>query len=343
MGFVLVLIPSITMLTILYGCFGLSTIFLFWAAFTKSTRVIGGKNNQGKSFGMVDAGRGLLAALLASGSVYLFDLSLVEADIESPSLNQLKLALSNIIVLFSCLTLAGSLLVWFFIPDDQDLQQRSINKSSHSLLKPILEVSRKKAVWWQAIIILCSYVGYKCTDDFSLFASDALNYNDVEAARLGTVSFWVRPLSAITAGLLADRFKSSKMLMLYFFLMAVGSFGLGFGTKYLNWGFFFLFNVVVSSIGIYGLRGLYFTLFEEAKIPLNLTGSATGLVSVIGFSPDIFMGPLMGFLTDRGDGAEGHQQLFLIVSAFALLGLVATFNFQKNQAGQKLPRLTDLT
>ena len=67
-------------------------------------------------------------------------------------------------------------------------------------------------IWVQSIIILCAYVGFKATDDFSLYAKDVLELNEVEAARAGTVSLWIRPIAAIGAGLLADRLSAGLML-----------------------------------------------------------------------------------------------------------------------------------
>ena len=82
-----------------------------------------------------------------------------------------------------------------------------------------------------------------------------------------------------------------------------------------------------TSAAVFGLRGVYFALFDEAKVPPALVGTAAGLVSVIGFTPDIFMGPLMGVLTDKNPGALGHQYLFAALAAFGAVGLVATWLF----------------
>ena len=75
--------------------------------------------------------------------------------------------------------------------------------------------------------------------------------------------------------------------------------------------------------------GIYFALLQQARVPLVYTGSAVGLVSMIGFTPDIFMGPLMGFLIDRSPGAIGHQHVFLVLAIFSTVGLIATFQFQR--------------
>ena len=75
------------------------------------------------------------------------------------------------------------------------------------------------------------------------------------------------------------------------------------------------------------LGGLYFAIMQEGKVPMAYTGSAVGLVSVIGYMPDVFMGPLMGYLLDQSPGAAGHQHVFWLVSGFALLGLIASYLF----------------
>ena len=88
-------------------------------------------------------------------------------------------------------------------------------------------------------------------------------------------------------------------------------------------------TIVGTSVGIYAVRGLYFALFQEGRVPLAVTGSAVGLVSVIGYTPDVFMGPLMGHLLDRSPGALGHQHVFAVVATFAVIGLIATLLFQR--------------
>ena len=62
-GFFMALIPSLLGLTLLYGFWGISTIFLYWAASVKVIRQFGGNTTQGRAFGLVDGGRGLVAAV----------------------------------------------------------------------------------------------------------------------------------------------------------------------------------------------------------------------------------------------------------------------------------------
>jgi len=158
----------------------------------------------------------------------------------------------------------------------------------------------------------------------------------VEAATIGTLSFWMRPVAAVGAGLLADRFSGHAMLLCSFIVVAIGSAVIAAGLIVPGMFWLLLVTIAGTSAGIYGLRGLYFAVFGEARVPAALTGSAVGVVSFIGFTPDIFMGPLMGWLLDSAPGAPGHQHVFATVGTFAVIGLAATGLFSK--LGQKTSR-----
>ena len=63
--------------------------------------------------------------------------------------------------------------------------------------------------------------------------------------------------------------------------------------------FMFFFSLVILAVGTYSIRALYFAVLKEANISFALTGTAVGIISVVGYSPDIFAGPIMGYLLDN--------------------------------------------
>jgi hypothetical protein len=73
------------------------------------------------------------------------------------------------------------------------------------------------------------------------------------------------------------------------------------------------------------LRGLYFALLQEGNIPLALTGTAVGVISVVGFTPDIFVAYVGGILLDRSPGLLGHQHFFFFMATFAAIGMIASY------------------
>ncbi len=322
-GLLFTTIPSFNILTVLYAFWGLTTILLFWAALIRATREWGGIAGQGKAYGLLDGGRGLFAALIASISVWIFS-GLLPDQLTEVTIEQRTAALKQIILLFTLLVLIVAVMVWVFIPDPVPVKENGSKKLSYANLGRLI---KRPVIWYHSIIVLCAYAGYKTTDDFSLYASDAFGYDEVESAMIGTVSFWMRPVAAVTAGFLADRFKPTLLISISFVLMLLGA--LFLGSDILRPGMYWNFILVISTVsaGIYGVRGIYFALYQEARVPLVLTGSAVGLVSIVGFTPDIFMGPLMGYLIDSSPGAAGHQHVFLVLVLFAAVGLVATMAF----------------
>ena len=51
-----------------------------------------------------------------------------------------------------------------------------------------------------------------------------------------------------------------------------------------------------------------------------MTGTAVGVISLVGYTPDIFLMPIAGWLIDRSPGPEGHQDFFTLMLGVALLG-----------------------
>lgn len=327
-GFVLATIPSLATLTVLYGFWGMSTILLFWAAYIKGIRQFGGEYSQGRSHGLVDGGRGFVAAFIATLSVFLLD-AFLPVTVSDASIENLTYALRLIILCFTGFVILCALIVKLFLPDSPNEIA-----ADHLSLKGIKQALKHKSVWFQSVIVLSAYVGYKCTDDFGLFAKDTFGYDDVISAHIATISFWMRPVAAILAGFLGDRFVHSKITIYSFIILIVGAATIASGVLSNALFAFVAISIASTSLGIYGLRGLYYALFQESKIPLSYTGAAIGFIAVVGYTPDIFMGPVMGVLLDNYPGALGHQYVFALLALFGIFGFIASIFFAKEATSE---------
>jgi len=317
-------VPSVGGLKLLFGLWGVTSILLFWAALIRATRVWGGHDKQGAAFGILDGGRGLFGAVLASSSLFVFS-RVLPAEVATATLEQKTEALVQVIWLVTAATVVAAFLVWWLVPEDEsDTKSGPAAKASH-----IREVLRNPRVWLQGIIVICAYTGYKAQDDWGLYATDVFGYNDAESAELGTVAFWVRPFAALLAGLVGDRFGGARTIAVCFAVMIAGHLALGFGFVPPTMPWLLVLSIIVISVAVFGLRGLYFAIFEAARVPAAVTGTAVGVVSIIGYTPDVFMGPLMGYLTDNYSGATGHHYLFFCLAGFAAIGLAATLVFRR--------------
>jgi len=324
-GVILLIFPNKQSLLYIYPYWGLTTILLFWASLLKTTRMVGGKSQQGFMFGLLDGGRGLFAALVGTVGVWLFSY-FIKGDIDALTTTDRNQAFLKMLVFITSLVFVAAILVFFGL---QRLDRSSIKTSQKIKASDILTIVKIPSVWLQSVIIICAYCGYKATDDFALLAQDVLGYNEVDSAGLSTLTFWIRPIAAISIGLIADRFSSSLMLIYCFIIMMLSSVGIAFFSGASSIASLIIVLVMSTSIAIYAMRGLYFAIMEEAKIPLAVTGTTIGLVSIIGYLPDVFMGPLMGYLLDRTPGYGGHQDLFYVLAGISVIGLIASIVFYR--------------
>jgi hypothetical protein len=196
-------------------------------------------------------------------------------------------------------------------------------------LANIKEVIKLPSVWLLMVIVLSAYVGYKLTDIFSLYANELMLFDEVEAAQLGMFQLYLRPIVGVGIGFLADKTRASLWLIIGFGIMIVGAaiFASGVVDPGMN-GLFFM-SLIVASTGTYAVRTLYFAALQEGEIPLAITGTAVGVISVVGYTPDIFVGPIMGYLLDSSPGELGHQHVFVMLAIFAAVGLIASIGFRK--------------
>ena len=305
----------------LWGAFGVTTILLFWAALIRATREWGGSDQQGRAYGLLDGGRGLLAAVFASLAVVIFSLVFPEQQ-AAASLADKREALRIVIFAYTALTVAAGALAWVAIGDGRRHTEASPQARALSDVRAVAGVLRMPAVWLQAVIVVCAYVGYKGFDNYSLFAVDAYGLNEVEAAKIVAIASWMRPIAALGAGVLGDRFGVTRMTAVTFLLLLASQLYFALAVPGPVW--ILLVNALITCAAIFGLRGLYFALFEEARVPLAVTGTAVGIVSVVGFTPDIFVALVGGILLDRSPGLAGHQHYFMFLATFAFVGVLAS-------------------
>ena len=322
-------IPSLTVLTYLFGFWGLTTILLFWAAIIRATRNWGGPTGQERAFGLLDGGRGLLSALLASSTLMLFSSYLPEVG--PLHISDKRVALCEVIKVFTGLTFLVAALVWMCVPSEEqsteDVEATPQRKAIS--LNEIMIILKNPAVWLQGMIIITAYTGYKGMDDLSLFAKDVYGMNDVEAGGVSSVAFWVRPFAAILAGMIGGVFGGVRAMIGCFSLICLGNGVIALGLMNPNAPWMIMMYIFCSGAAIFGLRGLYFSIFDRAGVPPALMGTAIGFVSVIGYTPDIFIGPINGYLTDTYPGALGHEYFFGVLCVFAALGLLSAVAFNR--------------
>jgi MFS family permease len=325
-GLWMITIPSVFSLKILYGFWGVSTILLFWAALIKATRQWGNEHNQGLSFGLLDGGRGAFAATIATVGAFIPTLLFGE-DSANISQEEKVVSMQYIIGFVTLVVLLVSVFVWRILPKN-DPRKTGQQKMQLNLLKAFNLLLQPK-ILFHAIIIVCAYSAYKITDVYATYSKDVWDFNNDESAYFGAAIQWLRPFAAFFIGWIADRYVASKFIFYAFALMTICSVLIGFGVIENIPLALSMLTFFVMVIGTYSLRGLYFAIIEEAKTPIAITGTVVGIISVLGFTPDIFMSLLSGYMLGENPTVVEYQNLFQVFLFFPLVGLLATVGFRR--------------
>ena len=126
----------------------------------------------------------------------------------------------------------------------------------------------------------------------------------------------------MVAGLIADRFGTAKSILVTFLVLFIAYAVVAFSTLRFDETALIITNLLVSYFAVFALRGIYFALLEETQTPKFQTGTTVGLVSVIGYTPDVFFAPVAGRILDASPGAAGHQHYFIFLACIALTGVL---------------------
>ncbi len=310
-------IPQGRALTLLFGYWGLTTIFLFWAGMIKAVRQWG-NSHQGQAFGLLEGGRGLVAALMSSIAVLVLAQAL-QNDIQQDIAAQTR-GIKWVIYLYTLFTFIAAILVWVVIPEDKNRARTDL-----SLWSGVSKALSSLQVWLIAAIVVCAYCAYKAADNYGLYAVQVLSMGQVEAAAFMSWSAYLRPIAAIGAGLLADRFSASRVITWCFLVTAAVYLVLATLESSPVLAQLAMLNMSVSFVSVFALRAVYFAVLEDSKVKWQITGTAVGIISLIGFTPDIFFVSLAGRILDAAPGAEGFENYFMLMMIIALLGLLVSW------------------
>ena len=321
-GLIMMTYPSYLIMQLLFAYWGFTTVFIFWAPMLKATRSIGGVKMQGKTFSFLDGGRGVVASSIGLIGVLIFSVLITE-DVSSLTLSEKQEVFKYVIGASSLIVFIIGIVVYAYLKIELKDDEKIGN------IKSLLELAKLKSVWLISFIILCAYMGYKITDVYSLYASEVMLFDEINAARVGALQQYLRPIVCISVAFFTDKNGNINNILIGFFVMMLGSILFASGLIKVSMNILFFISLIIVATGTYAIRGLYFSILKDGKIPYILSGTAIGLISIVGYSPDIFATPLYGYLLDNFPGIRGHQYVYLILFISSIVGIYVSLKFKK--------------
>lgn len=309
-GFIHLLPLNFKSLVVLYAFWGFTSLFAFWPACVKAVRMLSDSEGQGKAFGIFEGGRGIAAALGASIAVIVY-------KVGAKSLGD-TLGMKYVILFYSIVTVLCGVLVQFNMKDEIIKSEEKIS------FNDIGKVIKLPAVWIIAIVTFCNYVFTLSLYYFVPYATSLLGMTVTSAALLAAVKRYISPISNVGGGILGDKIGTSNLLFISFIVMALGVTGILFlplnNSLIVIWLFVILY--IVNYLFYQVNYSLSWAMMEEGAIPDKYSGTAAGVISTIGYLPDIFISLMAGKILDKYPGVLGYRYFFGYLIFILILGAV---------------------
>ncbi|MCL2608944.1 MAG: MFS transporter [Treponema sp.] len=319
-GFWFAQIPSYANMIVIFVIWGFFSVFTFWSAHMKIVKLLSTKADEGRFFGILDGGRGLIEAMLGAIAVVIFA-SLIgdgEAGQKDP-----KTALKGVIYMYSLTLLAVSLLIAFFVKDEKK-EAKTVVREKVSFIGNT-QVFKNKFVYIMGAIIFTGYFVTWAQYFMGGFLEYGVGVNSVTVATVMMVVLWMRPVGGMLGGFLADKIGKERVVG---GSMALGSLCLILMALLPRTTNVWLFYIIVVAAGIFifCIRGTYWSLLGDVRVDNKNMGLAIGYVSLFGYLPDI-LAPQMGNLAFGVMG--GYNAYFLMTATLGIIGVFVCIFFKK--------------
>jgi nitrate/nitrite transporter NarK len=96
-------------------------------------------------------------------------------------------------------------------------------------------------------------------------------------------------------------------------------------------------TVVVIGYLTYAIKGLYWALLDHCPVPRELTGLAIGLVSFIGYMPDVLLPLYDGWLSREYERSQAFRIYFMSIASCGFVGACISAWFHRRNKTRGIP------
>lgn len=285
----------------------------------KIVKMLARASEEGRFFGILDGGRGVVEALMGTIGLAIFA-SILGTSTEVADKTT---ALVTVINVYSAIVLAAAVFVIIFVDSDKNLAAHAENsgerteeeKFKFSMVGALLKNGN---VFLMASIIFMGYTVYWTVYYLGGFLQTNVGVDAVTAGTVTAIVLWMRPVGGFLGGFLADRIGRSKTI----FGAIAGASTLLVVLTFMpvtSTGMFYVVIVVLGAF-LYAIRGTYWSLLGQCNISAAMMGTAIGVISFLGYLPDIILPQMNTYLWNTFGDTGGYEAYFLISAGFGVVG-----------------------
>lgn len=307
--------PSYGVCMALFIGMGITTSFTYWAAMQKATRAVGRHiGSESKAFGFLQTGRDLFGIFVIGAATIGFNL-IASAVI---GLRFVIWWFGGWLIVFGIV----SLFVFDKEPDPEIISTSSYFKLLGDCLKNV-------DIWLCTGMAFGGYaIGSLCQGYVSAMATSIFGMSIGTAATFGTLTRYLLLFGALSTAFIGERVGPSKVIYINNYMQMACMVALLYLFKHPN-VIGFAVVIVIESILIGSFRCHKYATIREAKIPMQLSGSAFGFLAMVIYTSDAWPYNVIGGWLDNHDAVTAYSWLMYMLLAFGVVTIVSSIIFRR--------------
>ncbi len=312
--------PSYPVFLLIYCLLAICADMLYWPTMLKTVRLLGTEDEQGRMFGIMEAGRGLMDTIIAFGALGIFS-----------AMGSTAAGLKMAILFYSIVPGVIGIIMYFMLePDDAPAPtpvqtQENASAAKEKNTSGIMRTLKNKNIWLVSFNIFFVYSVYCGLTYFIPFLEEAYALPAALVGVYGIINqYGLKMLGGPVGGFITDKILHSATKYLRIAFVIVGVIVAVFAMlPHKSMGIFLgMFITLTISACVYSMRAIFFAPMDEVHVPREITGSAMAMGSFIGYLPGSFMYAVYGGILDKFEGLFGYRIVYLMMAAFAAVGFV---------------------
>lgn len=305
--FVYATLPSVQVCLALFVAMGITSILIWWGTRFKVVRLCCEEDEYASKIGISYSIYGLTGLIVG-----LINAAIIAAFSTTVGVQVMLVFLGVVIAVLG-------ILAFFMIPDFKG----EINKDAKLFsLSEAVEVFKHPGVIWACIAYFSVYALYQGATYTTPYLTQAFGADSNLVNIVGLVrTYGIGLLAGPVVGFIATKIKSpSKTICGAFILSMAVLVALIFYPQSTEGALIASGLVVLFGFTTYGAMSIGSSPLSEVKIPMRIFGTAAGLLSVIGYLPDVFIHTWYGSMIDA-QGTAAFANIFAFEIGFAVLGV----------------------
>lgn len=316
------LLPGYGSMLIIHALYSVFSVGMWWCPYLKAVRQLFPENLQGTAYGLGESIRGIAQAIVA-----FIGLSAMTAAVNAAA-GFRGVVLTNAIA-FAIMFFG----VLFLYPKEGGEANKKASLKESILV--MLGYLKMPATWIVIFIIMSGYTVWTTASNFlGTYCTRVLNMPDTMSSLVSILRNYVLVFAAgAIGGVVLDKFrKRGNGLMVFFAVTLVSTLAL-FVTQ--NTVVVGVAITLITAFAVNAIISTYWSSCGPAGFTVEQTGGATGVISLIAFTTDMFTPPVVGNMIQRGEDTGnvigGFNNMLIWLVVWSILGIVASWLLTKRQ------------